>query len=107
MSESLTLAALAGPLRALWLLAADCAGLPAPYVDVSPIYPNQVRFRFHDDLTAFEAWREALNLPADTVTYREQSGRTRVLTATTEYAGVDLELVAYAEIPDPTRAVRA
>ncbi|MCM2392507.1 hypothetical protein [Streptomyces albipurpureus] len=107
MSEPLTLTALAAPLRLLRVLAADFPNLPAPDVDVSTVFPDHLRLRFHGDFAAFEAWREALVIPSDAITYKEQSSRTRVLTALTEYSGAALILTGYSEIPAPVRGVAA
>ncbi|WP_234326831.1 hypothetical protein [Streptomyces sp. NRRL S-337] len=53
-----------------------------------------------DDLGVFEAWREAVGILPESVTYKEQSaGCTRVLSASTNYAGVFLRLVAFSETP--------
>ncbi|MCX4698667.1 hypothetical protein [Streptomyces sp. NBC_01373] len=100
MSDGLTLDDLAVPLRALRLLAADFGYLAAPDVHLTPIYPNRVSLSFHRDLGAFEAWREALGIAPDAVRHGTQSaGRTRVLRASAQCAGAELELVAYADIP--------
>jgi hypothetical protein len=102
MSEGLTLDDMSVPLRALRLLAADFGHLPAADVDVSPIYPTRLHLRFHHDLADFEAWREALGIAPDAVRHGTQSGgHTRVLRVDTQYAGAELELVAYAPVPDP------
>ncbi|MCQ6253280.1 hypothetical protein [Streptomyces malaysiensis] len=111
MSDALTLDELAVPLRALRLLAADFGHLPAPCAHVSTIYPNRLELSFHDDavkdkaLADFEAWRDALGITPDTVDCREQGGgRTRALTLTANYAGAELRLVAYADVPAPATA---
>ncbi|WP_033321218.1 hypothetical protein [Streptomyces yerevanensis] len=102
MSEGLTLDDLAVPLRALRLLAADFGHLPAPSVEVSTIYPDRLKLTFFDDLSGFEAWRDALGIAPDAVTYREQSGgRTRVLKATAEHAGAGVDLVGYSDVTAP------
>ncbi|MGW3103082.1 hypothetical protein [Streptomyces sp. NPDC001100] len=102
MSETPTLDDLSLPLRALRLLATDFGHLPAPHVHVSPIYPAQLTLALHDDLAHFEAWRQALGIAPDAVTHGTQSaGRTHVLKTSIEYAGATLELVGYADIPDP------
>ncbi|MGW0840183.1 hypothetical protein ACWD26_08460 [Streptomyces sp. NPDC002787] len=102
MNEGLTLDGLAVPLRVLRLLAADFGHLPAPDVDVSPIFPDRLVLRFHHDLSAFEMWREVLAVASGDVEYREQSqGRTRVLKASVEYAGATLELIGYGDVQAP------
>ncbi|MFJ5802974.1 hypothetical protein [Streptomyces decoyicus] len=96
MSHHLTMADLATPLRLLRLLAVDHPDLPAVNVDVSTIFPNQLELVSHDDFHAFEAWRSALGIQPETITYAEQSGgRTRLLRAAVDYAGARLCLVAY------------
>ncbi|MEU4891936.1 hypothetical protein AB0B12_23900 [Streptomyces sp. NPDC044780] len=105
LAVPLTLDELAVPLRALRLLAADFGHLPAPCTHVSTIYPNQLELSFHDDLTDFEAWRDALGIAPETVDCREQGGgRTRALSLATDYAGAELRLVAYADVPVPATA---
>ncbi|MER5716129.1 hypothetical protein [Streptomyces sp. NPDC002132] len=98
MSDTLTLDGLAVSLRVLRLLAAEFGHLPAPDVQVSPIFPNQLELSFHDGLSRFEAWREAVGIAPDAVDYREQSGsRTRVLKASAEYADAVVVLVGYGD----------
>ncbi|MGW3955154.1 hypothetical protein ACWEKM_30410 [Streptomyces sp. NPDC004752] len=100
MSESLTLDDLAVPLRALRLLAADFGHLPAPDVDLSRIYPDRLILRFHEGLYAFEAWREALDVPPEQVLHQVQGdGTTRVLRASTRCAGAEVHLQGYADVP--------
>ncbi|MFE6173713.1 hypothetical protein [Streptomyces sp. NPDC056464] len=102
MSENLTLDDLAVPLRALRLLAADFGHLPAPAVHVSTIYPERLELTFYDDLPGFEAWREALGIAPDAVTYREQGdGRTRFLRASVDHAGAVVHLTVYADVVAP------
>ncbi|MER5938445.1 hypothetical protein ABT121_14110 [Streptomyces sp. NPDC001928] len=107
MSEGLTLDDLAVPLRALRMLVAGFGHLPAPFVTVSTIYPDRLELTFYDDLSAFEAWREALGISPEAVIYREQSdGRTRVLTTSAERADTIVDLVGYGDIiaPQPVGA---
>ncbi|MER5980143.1 hypothetical protein ABT142_27095 [Streptomyces sp. NPDC001857] len=100
MSETPTLDGLAVSLRVLRLLASEFGHLPAPDVQVSPIFPDELELRFHDGLGGFEAWREAVGIAPDVVDYREQSGgRTRVLKASVKYAGAVVVLVGYGDIP--------
>ncbi|MGX1490331.1 hypothetical protein [Streptomyces tendae] len=102
MSESLTLDGLAVPLRVLRLLAVDFGHLPAPAVRLTTVWPDRLELEFHDDLSGFEAWREALGIAPDAVTHGMQSaGRTRVLHAGVEYGGARLKLVGYGRIPAP------
>jgi hypothetical protein len=100
MNELLTLDALPAPLRVLRLLAADFGHLPAPDVDLSRLYPERLTLRFHEGLHAFEAWRDALAVPPEQVTHKTQSaGATRVLTASTDYAGAEVHLHGYTDVP--------
>ncbi|PWI15573.1 hypothetical protein DI272_16380 [Streptomyces sp. Act143] len=102
MTKSLALDDLSAPLRALRLLAADFGHLAAPSVEVSTIYPDQLKLTFYDDLSGFEAWPDALGIGPDDVAYHEQSGgRTRVLSASADHAGAGLELVGYGDVPAP------
>ncbi|AZQ72771.1 hypothetical protein EKH77_17460 [Streptomyces luteoverticillatus] len=99
MNAFLTLGGLA--VAPLHKLAVTFGYLPAPTVWMSPIDPERLELAFHDELDAFEAWREALDIAPDAVAYGTQAdGRTRVLSASTTYAGTGLDLVAYARIPD-------
>ncbi|MFF3331279.1 hypothetical protein ACFYWX_17205 [Streptomyces sp. NPDC002888] len=100
MNELLTLDDLAAPLRVLRLLAADFGHLPAPDVDLSRIYPDRLTLRFHEGLDVFEAWREALAVPPEQVTHQVQSdGVTQVLKASTDYAGAEVHLHGYTDVP--------
>lgn len=102
MNERLTLDDLAVPLRALRLLAADFGHLPAPTVRVSPIYPDRLELSLHSGLPGFEAWREALGIaPEDVNHWLQDDGRTQVLRTTVAYAGAELELIGYGDIPAP------
>ncbi|MGW7609176.1 hypothetical protein ACWGKW_18255 [Streptomyces sp. NPDC054766] len=106
-SQTLALDDLAKPLRALRLLAMDFGHLVAPDVTVSTIYPDRLELTFHSGLNDFEVWRQALGICPDTVVYLEQNlGRTRVLTASAEFAGTVLELTGYGDVdtPAPTAA---
>ncbi|MGW5613185.1 hypothetical protein [Streptomyces sp. NPDC003877] len=105
----MTLDDLTVPLGALRLLAVDFPDLPAPSVDVSPIYPEWLRLAFHstsgESLAAFEQWRTALRIGPDAVDYDVQSdGFTRVLRAEGQFAGAVVVLIAYADVPDFDRA---
>ncbi|WP_431041448.1 hypothetical protein ACQUSR_05775 [Streptomyces sp. P1-3] len=98
--STLTLRELEVPLRALRLLSAEFAGLPAPNVAVSTIYPKMLELAFHDDLGAFEAWRAALRIEPHEVGYGEQGGgTTRVLEVETDYAGARLRLIGFGTVP--------
>ena len=98
MSKNLTLDDL-DALSALRLLTRDFGELPAPSVDVSPLFPRRLRLLFHDTLSDFEAWREALGIAADDVDYHEQDeGRTLVLQAATKHAGALVELTAFGDV---------
>ncbi|WP_460067131.1 hypothetical protein [Streptomyces sp. YKOK-I1] len=104
-TETLTLDGLAVSLRVLRLLAVDFGRLPAPTIDVSPIFPDQLGLRFHDDLAGFEAWREALGIVPDNVDYREQGDcSTHVLKASVDYAGAVLELTGFGDVDTPAPA---
>ncbi|MFF4210702.1 hypothetical protein ACFYZE_15370 [Streptomyces sp. NPDC001796] len=102
MNAGLTLDGLAVALRALRLLATDFGHLPAPAVHLSNIFPNRLELSVYDDLSQFEAWRDALGIAPDAVKHSTQSdGRTRVLRACVEYAGAELALVGFSPVPDP------
>lgn len=100
--SALTLADLSAPLLALRLLGAEFGYLPAPTVEVSPIYPERLELSFHDDFAAFEAWREALGIAPESVVHRVQvGGQTGVLRVHATFAGAELELIGYAKVPAP------
>ncbi|MEV7136679.1 hypothetical protein [Streptomyces tauricus] len=102
MSGNLTLDDLAVPLRVLRLLSVDFGHLSAPSVHVSTIYPERLELSFYDDLPGFEAWREALGVAPDAVTYRMQNdGRTGTLSASVDHAGATVHLIAYADVVAP------
>ncbi|MFG2529259.1 hypothetical protein [Streptomyces sp. NPDC048516] len=95
-----TMSDLAAPLRLLRLLATDFPDLPAMNVDVSTLFPDQLELVSHDGFGTFEAWRAAVGILPESVTYAEQSeGQTRVLRAATDYAGTRLSLIAYSANP--------
>ncbi|MDX2559340.1 hypothetical protein PV371_06720 [Streptomyces sp. TX20-6-3] len=91
-----TLAELSAPLLALRLLGAEFGHMPAPTVEVSPIYPERLDLTFHDDFAAFEAWREALNIAPESVVHRVQTG---VLRVHATFAGAEVMLTGYANVP--------
>ncbi|WP_435057375.1 hypothetical protein [Streptomyces sp. bgisy060] len=95
-----TLSDLAAPLAALVVLDAKFSHLPAPNVDFCPVYPDRLRLSLHDDLSAFEAWREALNIDPTAVVHRVQrGGGTRVLKVHGCFAGADVELIGFTPVP--------
>jgi len=103
MNDVVTLDGLAAPLRAVRLLALDYAELPAPTIGVSVIYPERLELSLHRSPADFEAWREVLGVAPDGVTYREFDGYVS-MSVSTEYAGAQLELVGYADLPDTAQA---
>lgn len=105
MNEGLTLDDLSVPLRALRLLAANFGHLPAPVLNMTDVFPNRLNLSFHNGLYEFEAWREALGIEPESVTYGAQNGgRTWVLKASWKYAGATLELTGFGEAPAPENA---
>ncbi|MFI8368569.1 hypothetical protein [Streptomyces sp. NPDC085466] len=99
---------MAASLTALVALDAKFSHLPAPNVDLSPVFPARLCLSLHDDLGAFEAWREALNIDPATVVHRVQSGGgTRVLKVHGLFAGADIELVGFAPVLVPEPVVNA
>ncbi|MFF3928167.1 hypothetical protein [Streptomyces hirsutus] len=98
------LADLSRPLALLRLLTADHPDLPAVDIHVSSHYPNALEFAIHNDLGAFEAWREALGIDPAAVRRNLQSGdMTMVLSATAEIADATVRIVGYS----PNRALQA
>ncbi|SOE13671.1 hypothetical protein SAMN06272775_4647 [Streptomyces sp. 2323.1] len=97
--SAVTMSDLAMPLHVLRLLAWDFPGLPAMDVQVSPIFPNELELASYGDFGAFEAWREALGIRPESVTYREQTaGRTRVLRAAVDVDGVRVCLIGFSAV---------
>ncbi|QCX81165.1 hypothetical protein C9F11_37910 [Streptomyces sp. YIM 121038] len=88
---------LSRPMALLRLLALDHPDLPAADVQISPIYPDRLTLSIHNNLSAFEAWREALGLDPAEVKHKLQSGdTTTVLIAVGQVADATVELVGYA-----------
>ena len=104
MSAALTLDGLAVPMRALRALALDFADLPAPTLAISTVYPKRLELSLHQGLGPFDVWRMALGIDPQAVRFRAQSdGRTWSLTALGEFAGAEIELVAYGASLDSMR----
>ncbi|MDQ1047385.1 hypothetical protein [Streptomyces sp. V4I2] len=101
MSAALTLNDLTVPMRALRALAVDFAYLPAPAVSMSRIYPKRLELSLHQGLGPFDVWRTALGIEPEAVRFRAQGdGRTWSLKALGEFAGAEVELVAYGDALD-------
>ncbi|MGW1160428.1 hypothetical protein ACWD48_19850 [Streptomyces sp. NPDC002519] len=93
-----TIADLSRPMTLLRLLAVDHPDLPAPHANVSPHRPDVLQLSVHNDLSAFEAWREALDVDPEAVRHNLQSGDTTVvLSAFAEIADAKVELVGYSQ----------
>ncbi|MFI2315985.1 hypothetical protein AMK17_28380 [Streptomyces sp. CB00072] len=101
MSEP-TMSGLSAAVTALASLMARFPDLPAVDVHVSTIFPDQLELSAHNDLAAFEAWREALGIAPGAVVHKVQSrGTTRVLDAHAVFTAARLRLVGYSVIPAP------
>lgn len=86
-------------LTALRLLAVDFPEMPAPAMRISPIYPTLLELALHENLGAFEPWRNALRISRQDIDFHTQSdGRAWVLCATTDYAGARVKLIAYGTV---------
>ncbi|WP_330478283.1 hypothetical protein OG301_21230 [Streptomyces platensis] len=95
-----TLGALGAPLQLLRMFSAEYPHLSAPSLDISTVYPDRLTLSFHNDLSGFEAWRDALGIATESVTHHVQcDGHTQVLKAVADYAGARLHLVGYPESP--------
>ncbi|WP_275463766.1 hypothetical protein [Streptomyces noursei] len=99
--NALVMSDLAAPMRALRLLAADFADLPAVNVEISRIYPGRLELSCHDGFAVFEAWREALAIPPETVTHGELDEGTRTLKAYIDFVGARLRLIGYSRTQRP------
>ncbi|MEV0220811.1 hypothetical protein [Streptomyces sp. NPDC050704] len=96
MTAVTTIADLSRPLALLRLLTADHPELPALNIAISPNVPGRLDLAVHNDLAAFEAWREALGIDSGAVRHNLQSGDTTVvLTAAAEIADARVNLVGY------------
>lgn len=93
------------------LLSDDFAGLPAAEIHVSPIYPNRIELTLHEMSSTFgdfEAWREALRIPASAVDTRTWD-HTLCLQAEGALLGSTVVLTAYGPLlpvaaPEAVRA---
>ncbi|MFD7977516.1 hypothetical protein [Streptomyces sp. NPDC059071] len=91
---------LGAPLLALRALSVDHPHLPAPCVALSTVFPERLDLSFHNDLGAFEAWREALGIdPLNVAHHVQGDGRTCVLTVHADYAGAALRLTGFGTVP--------
>jgi hypothetical protein len=96
MTEQLTLRDVSAPVAALTLLMAGHPDLPAPDIQVSPVYPDRLRLAFHGE--RFDAWLSALRVDLATVTAHTQGdGLTKVRKVTTAYGGAQIKLVEFIE----------
>ncbi|WP_369183654.1 hypothetical protein [Streptomyces sp. Y1] len=95
----------AGALLAILTTHAD---LPNPQIDLrevrvsAGVWPMGLRIALHNDISAFEQWRTALDLDPDTVDHKHSLGGTLawlIVTGTTH--SVPVELVGYYDLPEP------
>lgn len=92
-----TFADLSAPFALLRLLAADHPDLPAVTVLISRHAPDRLSLEVHNDLAAFEAWRDVLNIAPELVRRNLHSADTGMtLTGNTTVADCQVEIVAYA-----------
>lgn len=95
---------------ALAALVTDFGHLTAPVIQLAPYRPNRIELRLHNDWSTFadfEAWREALRIPASGVTTREFA-QTLTLEAEGSLAGSTIALIAYGPLlPATAESVRA
>lgn len=97
MSERLTLRDVSAPVAALALLMAGHPDLPAPHIDISPVFPERLRLGFHGE--PFDAWLAALVVAPETVTTGTQSnGQTNVRKVTARYGGAEIELAEFTQV---------
>ncbi|MET8505453.1 hypothetical protein ABZV60_12440 [Streptomyces sp. NPDC004787] len=95
-----SLSGMGAPLLALRVLSVDYPHLPAPRIALCTIYPERLELSFHNDLGAFEAWREALGIdPLNVAHHVQRDGRTCVLTVHVDYAGAELHLTGFGDVP--------
>ncbi|WP_327703617.1 hypothetical protein OG530_19195 [Streptomyces decoyicus] len=95
-----TLAAQAVALEAAAQLARALGHLPGATVTVDRIYPGQLCVGLHNGLGDFEAWREALGIPAADVCLKEFRAGAMYLKATGKYAGAEIELTGFASVAE-------
>jgi hypothetical protein len=103
MSATVSVAGQRRALEALVQLTDRFPDLPALHVSLMSHTPDTLSLYLHDDLGAFEAWRQALNFPSDSVTCGSQSGgRTLTLKVCGEFNGLSVELHGFAPaLPAP------
>ncbi|MFI0718900.1 hypothetical protein [Streptomyces sp. NPDC021224] len=86
---------------ALAQITATLGHLPAADINLSPVFPDHLTVAIHDDLGAFEQWRQALGVPATAIDYAAHRHH-MTLRAATPFAGATIDLVAYAPaLPTP------
>lgn len=97
MSTPTSFRELSAPVAALALLMAGHPELPAPDIQVTPIYPDWLRLAFHGE--PFDVWLKALGISPDSVAVSTQAeGATRVRKAETRYGGAEIELTEYTDV---------
>jgi hypothetical protein len=84
-------------LKALAAIALAFPHLPAAGIHLSTIYPDQIDVDLHDDLSDFEAWREALDIAPDAVERVELPSR-MTLCVVGSFAGAEVFLHGYAPL---------
>lgn len=95
---------LATSVAAVTALIAKHPLLPADEITPSA---NGLRVDLHGGFADFEAWREALGVPTENVTFRNNSGGTTMRTET-EFAGLPLTLVGYSDhLPQTAAPLKA
>ncbi|MFJ2008829.1 hypothetical protein ACIQJ8_04960 [Streptomyces globisporus] len=78
--------------------------LPAPIVQASPHFADQVELSFHDDgLASFEVWRSAMEITHLAVDYRTRESLMWVQ-ACTLVDGVTVSLIGFGMVPTPAPA---
>ncbi|MGW9600590.1 hypothetical protein ACWHBW_22645 [Streptomyces albidoflavus] len=92
-----TLASLNRRLGVLADLTARYPELPAPHVDLSQVFTDQMVLAFHDQPTAFTRWASALILDLDTATSGGGIDGYGVVWRTLTFVldGVTIELTSY------------
>lgn len=101
-----TLAAQQAALDAVAQLGRIHGHLPGATISLTDIWPSTVSISLDEHLDAFEAWREALGIPADAVEYTERPSGMN-LKAEGSFAGATVELSGYAPRLSPAETVTA
>jgi hypothetical protein len=96
MSTPVTVGDQRRALDVLIQLAGRFPHLPSLHVNLMGHAPDRLYLYLHDDLADFEAWRQALGIPAESVTCGSLSTDKMALAGLGTFDGIDIELHGFA-----------